>query len=486
MTAETSSGAFLASFLFLLLALTSAGLFYAVNAIRRLRRERDELIHQKEVIFGFIHDVGDVFMHSEDVDLDRMLNRVLFYAARTTQAGAGAIYLYEKGEDAFRARAVSGIFPPLSGTLDTQLEKAVSKSQHIERLVRAEPIERGEGLVGEAADFGVPILIEDAERDPRVPTFDQEFLRVRSILLVPMRFLQKILGVLVVVNRVDGRPFIQADLSLLQALADQASVSIHYAGLRDSLDEKQRIDHDLTVARQIQTALLPKAIPRLEGVELAAFNHPAQEIGGDYYDFIQIDDDHLGIAIADVSGKGIVGAIMMSISRSVLRAQALMSRNPSDVLKAVNRVMYEDIAEDMFVSMLYMVLNIRTRELVVARAGHERPAWSRASEKSFTIIDSPGMALGIADKEVFEATLREETVQLKAGDVVVAYTDGVTEALDADRHEWGVERFLEAVSTAAPDGANAVLNNVQQRLMRFVGGVEQYDDMTLLALRILQ
>ncbi len=486
MMEQPASGAFLATFLFFLLALTSGALFFAVNVIRRLRRERDELNHQKEVIFGFIHDVGDVFVHSEDVDLDRMLSRVLFYAERTTHAGAGAVYLYDKTEDAFRARAVSGIFPPLTGEPDARLEKAVSKSQHIERLIRARPIRRGEGLVGEAADFGVPILIEDAERDPRVPQYDHEFLRIRSILLVPMRFLQRILGVLVVVNRVDGRPFIQADLSLLQALADQASVSIHYAGLRDSLDEKQRIDHDLHVARQIQTALLPKAIPRVEGVELAAFNHPAQEIGGDYYDFIRIDEEHLGIAIADVSGKGIVGAIMMAISRSVLRAQAAVNRNPSEVLMAVNRVMFEDIAEDMFVSMLYMVLNVRTRELVVARAGHERPAWSRAHEKSFTIIDSPGLALGIADKETFEGALREETVRLKPGDVVVAYTDGVTEAMDEGGEEWGVDRFLGAVSNAAPDGANAVLNNVQQRLMRFVGGVEQYDDMTLLALRILE
>ncbi len=483
--AGPTSGAFPATFLFFLLALTSVGLFFAVNAIRRLHRERDELMHQKEVIFGFIHDVGDVFVHSEDVDLERMLTRVLFYAARTTQAGAGAIYLYDKTEDAFRARAVSGIFPPLSGKLNGRLEKAVSKSQHIERMVRAQPIARGEGLVGEAADFGVPILIEDADRDPRVPKYEADFLRIRSILLVPMRFLQRILGVIVVVNRVDGRPFIQADLSLLQALADQASVSVHYAGLRGSLDEKQRIDHDLNVARQIQTALLPKSIPRLEGIELAAFNHPAQEIGGDYYDFIQIDEDHLGIAIADVSGKGIVGAIMMSISRSVLRAQAMMSRSPEEVLKNVNRVMYEDIAEDMFVSMLYMVLNLRTHTLVMARAGHERPVWSHAHKKRFTIVDSPGIALGIADREAFEAALEEETVQLKPGDVIVAYTDGVTEARNEQGEEWGVDPFLEAVSTAAPDGANAVLNNVQQRLMRFVGGFEQYDDMTLLALRIL-
>ncbi len=486
MTPEPASGATLAYLLFILLAILSAGLFFAIGAIRRLRHERDELINQKEVIFGFIHDVGDVFAHSENINLERMLDRVLFYAVRTTRASAGAIYLFDKAEDLFRARAVSGMFPPLSGSVEASLATAVSKSEAVEQLVRSQRVARGEGLIGETADFGTPILIEDAARDPRVPAYQLDFLKIHSILLVPMRFLQKILGVIVVVNRVDARPFIQADLNLLQALADQASVSVHYAGLRDSLDEKQRIDHDLNVARQIQTALLPRAIPRIAGLEMAAFNHSAQEIGGDYYDFIKIDDEHLGIAIADVSGKGIVGAIMMSISRSVLRAQAIMSTDPSEVLKGVNRVMFEDIAEDMFVSMLYMVLNTRTRELHVARAGHERPILVQPHDPHCQIIDSAGVALGMADRDAFESLLTETSVVLSPGDTVVAYTDGVTEALNAQHEEWGVDRLFETVHEAAPDGAHAVIHTVQQRLDRFVGGIAQYDDMTLLALQVAQ
>lgn len=485
MNADMASGAILASFLLLLLAFTSVGLFFAVGMIRRLRHERDQLMHQEEVIFGFIHDVADVFAYSDHIDLDRMLDRVLFYASRTTHASSAAIFLYEKEDQAFHARAISGLFPPLQGQVEASLSRAVSKSQAIHDLVRSQVIHQGEGLIGEAADFGSAILIEDAERDARVPQYELDFLHIRSILLVPMRFMQKTMGVMAVVNRIDAKPFSQTDLNLLQALADQASVSIHYAGLRDTLDEKKRIDHDLTVARQIQTALLPRSIPAFEGIELAAFNDPAQEVGGDYYDFIQIDDHHLGMAIADVSGKGIVGAIMMSISRSVLRAQAETSLSPSEVLKGVNRIMFEDISEDMFVSMLYMVLDTRTRELVVARAGHERPAWCQAQDRSFTIIDSRGLALGIADQDSFDLAINETRVQLEPGDVVIAYTDGVTEAMNAQAEEWGVERLLETVYPSAPHGANAVLNGVREKLARFVGSVEQYDDMTLLALRIL-
>jgi sigma-B regulation protein RsbU (phosphoserine phosphatase) len=319
-----------------------------------------------------------------------------------------------------------------------------------------------------------------------VPHYDLDYLKIRSILLVPMRFHQQVLGVIAVVNRVDGRPFIQTDLNLLQALADQASVSIHFAQLRETLDEKQRIDHDLDVARQIQMSLLPKEIPRIEGVELAAYNYPALEVGGDYYDFVRVDDDRIGIAIADVSGKGISGAIMMSMCRSVLRSQAPGKVSPSEVLRGVNKLMRADIADDMFVSMLYMVLNIQTRELLIARAGHERPILAPGDGSGLRIIESPGLAIGIGDESAFDTIIKDVPLELNPGDVVVAYTDGVTEAMNEKEEEWGADNFIEAIRIAAGEGAHSVLTNVQQRLLRFVGDTDQYDDTTLLALRIMR
>ncbi|HPF99680.1 MAG TPA: SpoIIE family protein phosphatase [Kiritimatiellia bacterium] len=462
------------------------GLLFLYRRNRALGRERADLMQEKEVIFGFVHDVAEVFADAAHIELDALLQRVLYYALRTTKAGSGAVYLYEANNETLRARAVSGIFPPLLGDVDTGLQRAMSKSQHVEQLVKTRLISRGEGLVGAVADFGNPILITDAETDPRVPHYELDFLRIHSVLLVPMRFHQKVMGVLAVANRVDGKPFIQADMNLLQSLADQASVSVHYAGLRETIVEKQRIDLDLSVARRIQTALLPKNLPRVEGVEVAAFNYPALEIGGDYYDFIQVDDTHLGIAIADVSGKGIGGAIMMSVCRSVLRAHAPRHLSPAEVLTLINDVLSQDVQEDMFVSMLYMVLNTATRELTVARAGHERPILCSGSHTGFTIVDSPGIGIGLVDKETFDRVLQEATITLQPGDVVVAYTDGVTEAMNPQSEEWGLDNFLDAVRVAADEGANSVLNNVRQRLERFVGNRAQYDDMTLLALRVMR
>lgn len=450
---------------------------------RRLRRTRNTLVQEKEAIEGFIHDVAEVFADAPDVDLESLLKRVLFYAVRTARAVSGAIFVMEPDGLFLRARALTGLFPPLASDGVAGIERAMSKSQHIEHLVRTRAIRRGEGLIGQVADLGTPLLIPDAETDPRVPRYNLDFIRVRTLLLVPMRFHQQVLGVLVVANRIDGRQFEVADLNLLQALADQASVSIHYAGLRKTLEDKIRIDNDLDAARRIQMALLPKDVPRLEDIELAAFNFPALEIGGDYYDFIRLDDTHMGMVIADVSGKGIGGAIMMSVCRSVLRAHAPRHPSPSEALKLVNQVLSEDVSEDMFISVLYMVLNLVSREIVVARAGHERPILSSA-DGAIRVIDSPGIAIGLADRETFERALSDVHVQLKPGDVVVAYTDGITEAMNARGEEWGMDSFLDAVRVAARDGASSVLNNVRQRLERFVGTHPQYDDMTLVALHV--
>ena len=452
---------------------------------RRMRVERDRLQQEREVIFGFVHDVSEVFAGTEEMDLDLLLKRVLFYALRTSHAGAGAIYLFDPDGQQLRARVMSGIFPPLADAATPDVDRALSKSRHVEEMVRARLIKRGEGLVGGVADLGAPLLIEDAERDGRVPRFTQDFLRIRSILLIPMRFQRQVMGVLVVVNRVDGRPFIHADLGLLQALTDQASVSVHYTGLRETLADKRRMDQDLSAARRIQETLLPKELPGIEGLELAAFNDPALEIGGDYYDFIKLGDSHLGLAIADVSGKGIGGAIMMSVCRSVLRAEAPRHAGPAQVLRVLNKILGPDVSEDMFVSMLYMVLNTRTRELVMARAGHARPLLFRAGRNEVAVLDSPGTGIGVAGAEVFDRSLTEVSTTLEPGDVVVAYTDGITEAMNAAGEEWGLDRFLETVGLAAPEGANSVLNHVRRCVERFVGNQPQYDDMTLIALRMM-
>jgi len=197
--------------------------------LRRTRKERNALLQEKEIIFNFVHDVSEAFAESTNgvPHTDYLLKRVLFYAQQTAKARAGAIYFREPDGDTLRVRALSGLFPPIAGGVANEPEQDDGFFRHVETMARDQSARAGEGLVGTVAAQGVPLLIEDAERDQRVPRFRSEFLQIQSILLVPMRFQNTVLGVLVVVNRIDDAPFIQADLNLLQALADQASVTIY-------------------------------------------------------------------------------------------------------------------------------------------------------------------------------------------------------------------------------------------------------------------
>lgn len=452
---------------------------------RFVRDERATLLKEKEVIYAYVHDVGEVFAETESVEVEPLLDRALVYALKATRASAGVVYLYDHGDEILRARAVSGgLCPPLTQDLPGELAGAASPSDVIERWIRERTFKNGEGLPGEVVAVGHSILIGDAEMDHRVPAHAQDMLHIRSLIGVPMRFHRRMMGAMFVMNPVDGHPFIASDMDVLQALADQASVSTHFGLLREELDAKRRLDHDLGVARRIQKTLLPRELPEITGTDIAAFSVPALQIGGDYYDVMQVDGDRWGMAIADVSGKGVSGALLMSVCRSVLRAQAPGCVRPSEVLNALCRVLAPDLGEDMFVTVLYMIYNIRTRELRISRAGHERPLWYHSETGQIEMIDVSGAAIGMVPPDIFEEVLGDVTVTLHPGDRITLYTDGISEAVNDHDEEWGIQRLSEAlVSTSAGSAADA-LAHVQQRVMRFSSGTVQRDDMTMLCLAV--
>jgi len=470
---------------FLILSAAVVILFHRMTV---LQRRLVALKREQEVAMGFVHDVGDVFADVDEVDMAGLLERVLFYALRTTRAAAGAAYLLDKEREWLIPMATTGVFPPLVGGLDAGYAKAFSKTRHVEQLARQQAARMGQGLVGEAALLNRAILIPVAETDPRVPRFEDEFLTIHTLLLVPMRFRREVMGVLVVVNRVDGEGFTEGDRNVLQALADQASVSLHYAQLHAALHEKDAMDRDLLAAKRIQWALLPKAMPHMPGLDLAGFSEAAKQVGGDYYDVLELDADHIGIAIADVSGKSISGAILMAVCRSLLRLIARDCRSPRETLIRLNRMISADLPEDMFVTFLYLVVNRRTRMMSVVRAGHPPPLMYQAATGHLTAVSPGGIGIGLMDPDSFAEALQEQSVTLAPGDVVLAYTDGVTEAMDKSGSEWGEVSLSMAVQASLLDTPDApaalILEAVKKRLMQFVGETPLYDDMTLLVLRV--
>jgi sigma-B regulation protein RsbU (phosphoserine phosphatase) len=263
-------------------------------------------------------------------------------------------------------------------------------------------------------------------------------------------------------------------------VGNQTAFALHNARVLIDLADKQRMDRDVEVARDIQNVLLPSTCPPLPGFEIQACNVAAQEVSGDYFDFIELDGGRWGLAIADVSGKGVPASLIMAMCRCVLRSVAPGKTSAAETLRDLNRRLYPDIREDMFITMVYAILDPATHTLVLARAGHERPLVFRGG--AVETIDSKGMPLGIDSGDVFDTVIHDVSVTLGAGDSLILFTDGVTETLDEEGREFGKDNFSEAIRVSAPEGADAVIKNVLERLTRFRGDGPPHDDVTLITL----
>ena len=245
--------------------------------------------------------------------------------------------------------------------------------------------------------------------------------------------------------------------------------------------EKRRMVRELRVARHVQNVLLPEEDPKVSGYRVYGTNVPARIISGDYYDYIPLEDGRLGVAIADVSGKGVSAGLMMATCRSALRA-AVGGESPAEALATVNRQLFPDMREDMFISMAYMILENGSGRMTLARAGHDAPLMFRKATGEIEVLKPGGLALGVDEGPVFERVTQDFAAEFAPGDCLLLYTDGVNEAQNGDDEEFGKERMLEVFRKAAPLGGEEVLVALQREVDEFVGDNPQMDDITLIAI----
>jgi len=212
-------------------------------------------------------------------------------------------------------------------------------------------------------------------------------------------------------------------------------------------------------------------------------NMPARQMSGDYYGYIRIDETQWGVAIADVAGKGVPASLVMAMCRSTLRCMTLENACASDVLHRVNRLLYPDIKEDMFISMAYVVLDDASNTATLCRAGHDSPLLYSARTQTVQKLNPPGMALGIDAGDVFDRITGEFTVTLEPNDCLILYTDGVTEALDSKGMEFGFKRMIQSIQASAHEGAAGIKKRLTDDLLNFIGTYPQNDDITVIVIR---
>ncbi len=255
----------------------------------------------------------------------------------------------------------------------------------------------------------------------------------------------------------------------------------------EDLDETERkmLDHELAIAEELQANLLPRKIPQIPSYDVSAYYRPSREVGGDYYDFIEIDPTHLGILVADVSGKGIPGSIVMTETRALIKSEAVRTLSPAEALSRVNRVLYQDIKRGMFVTVFYAIMTLDEKVLSMVSAGHNPMVLWRSSSNSCLLANPSGLALGIDRGPLFDKTLKEQRLQLNLGDRFVMYSDGIIEAMNSKQEMYGTDRFYIRCKQLAQRSSSEFLSLLVSDIEAHQGEALQHDDITVVTGRVV-
>ena len=451
------------------------------RSIKQLERSQEEIQVEETLVFDFLHGLGEAFSETiRPTDLHRL---IVEGATRVLDAQGGVLYLTDRSGAKLAPTFISKSCPPLVDVPAHILQQAAGNPSALESFLRLHTIGNGEGLLGRVWETAAPGCFNEFSQAPELAKLRDSSLGASSVMVAPLLYAKQNMGVLALANSRKGAPFSQNDFVVFKSIAEQSAFALYNAIIYSEANEKKRLDHDLEIARDIQRILLPSEAPKINGFEVHGLNVPARQVSGDYFDYIKIDDERLGVAIADVSGKGVPASLIMAICRSVLRSQAIGNPSPADVLQKVNRQLYPDIKEDMFISMAYLGIDHVRGVVTLARAGHDAPLLYQIKSGTITPLKTPGMVVGIDSGDVFDRLTKDVAVPLEPGDCILLYTDGITEALDSDGNEFGMERTIASVKSTAKKGARAIVTQLIDDLRNFVGSTAQNDDITLIAIR---
>jgi len=333
----------------------------------------------------------------------------------------------------------------------------------------------GEGISGYVAQTGKPLLIEDVETHPRFARKSKKRYSTKSLLSVPLIFQKRVIGVLNVNNRLDGRIFNRADELLLSVLANFIVIALEKAQMRHRLRETERIETELRVAREIQESILPRDLPELKRWRFAARNLPAREVAGDFYDAIALPDNRVCVVMGDVCGKGAPAAVYSGRMLGYFRAAAQVRRTPGEIISFVNDLLTPEWTERTFVTAVVGVFD-DAGGAAFSSAGHQDPLRLRPPGIVESVSAGGGFPLGVMSGASFATS----EVRTEANEAFLFYTDGITEATNADGEMFRRERLDEALKSDTRLPAEEILNRILSEVNDFVAGAPQSDDMTLL------
>lgn len=437
----------------------------ALERARLFELVREQRVMEQTALFKFSSQL------LAKVSLDETLNFLVEEVRRLMKADAVAVLLPGDGGNNLYFRAETGW-----------------RSDPVGNRHRVPNDERsGSGRVMQTQQ---PIIMEDVSRIPAANRSDWMqigWLQTENFLaavILPMMVEERSVGVLVLDMR-QARQFTEAEIHFLQLMTNQAALAIEKARLQQGAMRRIRMEEELALGRQIQLNMLPREWPQVAGWDFVAFYEGARQVSGDFYDFFPMPGEPAGrwaVVVADVSDKGVPAALFMVLSRTTIRNTVLRGREPAEALVLANRFIQEDSGTDMFLSILLGGLNTVNGRFTFANAGHTRPLWWQKSNQYCQSLVSSGMVLGV----LAEVEIEEQAIDLAPGDVLVCFTDGVTEAINDQFEEYGQARLEEVINRAArqPQAtARTISEAIMDDVHEFVAATDQYDDITLVIVR---
>jgi sigma-B regulation protein RsbU (phosphoserine phosphatase) len=344
----------------------------------------------------------------------------------------------------------------------------------------------GNGMVQLLERTKAPVSFESPDEGQQRQLPEEERARIRAsgvVLFIPILIQDRLIGAIIVGQKLSGALYSQEDLDLLSTVAGQAAIAIENARLLESEVEKQKYREQLAIAKRIQQGLLPREKPPISSLDISGVSIPAMSVGGDYFDYITLPGDRLLVVVADVAGKGMSAALYMARVQGLIRYAAHLYDSPRDILTSVNRHIYEGIERNSFVTMILALFDMSSGRVTVCRAGHTQPLI--ASNGHLSYLGSEGMGLGLEEGTLFEESLREVVVQMHAGNTFLLYSDGLTEAMDSRQQEFGEERVGRIVTESGDLSARELQDALLRSVESHRGSAEQHDDITLVVIRVL-
>lgn len=425
------------------------------NNIEKIQKLEDTI-----VTFELLHKVSQKL--SEKKELPVLLEEIIESSKTIMNAEASSLLIYDDEKEKLFFDFVAG-----------------DKKQTIKKM----EINLGEGIAGWVAENKKSVLIEDCYSDSR---FNRSIdlktnFRTKSMICVPMLRKDKLIGVIQVINRISGTMFNKVDLDIFQTLASQCAIAIENAKLIKEQIESEKLAYELKMAHRIQMNLLPNSLPEYKDLDIVASLIPAKDIGGDYYNILKLDDEYSLFIIADVSGKGVPAALLVSVIYSSLITQIEQCKtniNLISLIETLNRVLIEATTNDKFATAWVGIYEHSTKILRSINAGHNYPYLYRNHLGKPIELTKGGIMLGSMD-----LPFDDETVPLVSGDVLCLYTDGITEAWNEAEEEYGEERLIELLSSSTNLSAKEILGKLLNDVKLHVGKAVPSDDITCIILK---